>query len=240
MKQGALFPILPRTRKVHAWLRSIGPTCLLSGLLVLSLVSCQKQASPQPASQSASQPASQTASQPGSQPGSQPASQAGQTELNQESSAKSSSTEPGNEDPIFGVTEGLQAREFPTAGTNLLVVQEGKEIEHELLPYDFEDWVLLQTKPVLIDFWSPSCGPCQAIAPVIDDLAVDFQDKVFVIKSQVEKDSDLAQAYHVQAIPTFLTFYQGKIIDTTVGAGPETADHLQKKLQDLLDQGSQK
>lgn len=156
----------------------------------------------------------------------------------EEKSEETSGDKSKEADARFGETEGLQAREFPVPGTKVVMGKEGDEAQHEVLPYDFDDWMPLQSKPILIDFWSPSCGPCQAIAPVIDDIGMEFQGKAWVVKSQVEKDPDLARAYKVQAIPSFFIFYQGKVVDTTVGAGPETADQLRKKLQELVDQAS--
>ncbi len=237
MKYHALFPHFPTSGRVQSWLRSSGVTYLLVGLLALGLVSCQKPAKPQGSSNPMSQE-SQADSPSKPSDGTDSDSTSSDSTSSEDKSEETSGEKPKEADALFGETEGLEARDFPVPGTKVVMGKEGDEAQHEVLPYDFDDWMSLQSKPILIDFWSPSCGPCQAIAPVIDDLGVEFQGKAWVVKSQVEKDPDLARAYKVQAIPSFFIFYQGKVVDTTVGAGPETADQLRKKLQELVDQSS--
>jgi len=71
--------------------------------------------------------------------------------------------------------------------------------------------------PVLVDFWAPWCGPCKAIAPILDELAVELKDKVTIGKVNVDDNDTIAGQYNVRAIPTLLLFKSGKLVETFVG-----------------------
>ncbi len=101
-----------------------------------------------------------------------------------------------------------------------------------LTEQNFRKEVLESSKPVLVDFWASWCGPCQMIAPVIEQLATDFDGKVTVAKLDVDEEPRLASHFGIRAIPSILFFKNGKIVHQVVGAAPKGT--LASKLEALL------
>lgn len=82
---------------------------------------------------------------------------------------------------------------------------------------NFETEVLQSDIPVLVDFWATWCGPCQMIAPIIEEIAKKYEGKIKVGKVNVDEEMGLAQRYKVVSIPTLVLFKNGEAVDTIVG-----------------------
>ena len=87
---------------------------------------------------------------------------------------------------------------------------------------NFESQVLKSDKPVLVDFWASWCGPCRAVAPVLDQIAEE-NDKILIAKLNVDEQQQLAYQFQVSSIPTFILFKDGKMADRMMGAAPKAA-----------------
>ena len=98
----------------------------------------------------------------------------------------------------------------------------------ELDSSNFESTVTQASVPVVVDFWAPWCGPCKAIAPILEDLANEQGDAVKICKVNVESNSEIAGRYDIRAIPTILIFKDGAVADTVVGL--TSLDDLKAKL----------
>ena len=90
---------------------------------------------------------------------------------------------------------------------------------------DFDSAVLQAPGLVLVDFWAAWCPPCRRLAPTVDALAAEYQDRLSVAKVDVDESPDLAQRYGIQSIPTLILFRNGRVVDKRLGALPK--DDLQ-------------
>jgi thioredoxin 1 len=97
---------------------------------------------------------------------------------------------------------------------------------------NFETEVIKSDKPVLIDFWAVWCGPCRMIAPIVEELANEYEGKIKVGKLDVDENQQTSIKFGVRSIPTLLIFKDGKLKDTIIGAVPK--NHIVQKLNAVI------
>ncbi|MBR3551798.1 MAG: thioredoxin [Clostridia bacterium] len=90
-------------------------------------------------------------------------------------------------------------------------------MEITLTKDNFETEVLQSDVPVLVDFWATWCGPCRMVAPIVEEIAQEYDGKVKVCKADVDENEDLAMEYGVMSIPTLMVFKNGALVNTQVG-----------------------
>jgi thioredoxin 1 len=86
---------------------------------------------------------------------------------------------------------------------------------------NFKQEVLESDKPVLVDFFATWCGPCKMMAPVVDQLAKEYEGRVKVVKVDTDQSPESSETYRIQAIPAFIVFKDGKVVQQIVGAAPK-------------------
>lgn len=96
----------------------------------------------------------------------------------------------------------------------------------------FEEEVLKSMGAVLVDFWAEWCGPCKMIAPIVEELAQDYQGRLKVCKLNVDEEREIAANYGIRSIPTLILFKGGKPVEQIIGALPKSA--LKSKIEGLL------
>ena len=118
-----------------------------------------------------------------------------------------------NKNNNYWVKEGLPA----FAG----IIMSGKPVE--VKDGQFPEEVLKFSAPVLVDFWAAWCGPCRMVAPVLEEIAGEYEGKIKVVKVNVDECGETAQRYGVMSIPTMMLFKNGEPVETIVGFRPKEA-----------------
>jgi thioredoxin 1 len=102
----------------------------------------------------------------------------------------------------------------------------------EIKEVKFNEMVLQAKMPVLVDFWAPWCGPCRMVAPVVEELANEYDGKVAFVKINVDDNPKIANQYGVMSIPTLIVFKNGQPVSNIVGFRPKA--ELKKNLDTAL------
>ena len=97
---------------------------------------------------------------------------------------------------------------------------------------NFQKFISQNEIPVVIDFWAPWCSPCRMVAPIVQEIADEYDGKIKVVKLNTDENQNTAVTYGIRSIPTLGIFKDGKVVDAVIGAVPKK--HLVEKIKPYL------
>lgn len=103
---------------------------------------------------------------------------------------------------------------------------------YEISSAEFEQQVLKSEIPVLVDFWAPWCSPCRAFAPILEEIAKQYEGKIKVCKVNVDENPELASQYGIMSIPTLILFKDGEVKEKSIGMVPK--ENIERLIQPYI------
>lgn len=111
---------------------------------------------------------------------------------------------------------------------------QNKDNTKEISSSQWEDEIIKSKIPVFVDFWAPWCGPCRAVAPIVEDIAREYSGKVSFVKVNVDQNNELASKYNVFSIPTLAVFSNGSLVSQQVGVSSNVKASLKNMIENAL------
>ncbi len=134
---------------------------------------------------------------------------------------------------VFGIVFSAMATEPQVKKTVKPIVLNKTSFAEKVFDYNNEsEWKYKGDKPAIIDFWAAWCGPCKQVAPVLDELAAEYDEEIYVYKVNVDEEAELARAFGIQSIPTILYVPMSGTPQGILGAAPKS--QLKKAVDTIL------